>query len=395
MKRSWLIGGGVFLFVLLISIVAMFFSRQSNVIVAHDPNPKAASTSTVVVGTTTATPIPLPIVEGTSTYVFNFAPIDTSTYNMKLLALANLPVVTRTFRVSSTLPGSSTIVYHDIVVTSSAVTGWPVKSAPHPLPGALLPFNRIVAYYGNLYSTQMGVLGQYPPAQVLSMLESTTAMWAAADPSTPVIPALDYIAVTAQGSPGPDGDYRDRMPDSQLDEVMNMANDVHGLVFLDVQVGLSTVEKEVPLLEKYLAMPNVELSLDPEFDMHNGERPGTVIGTMDASDINWAAQYLANLVTQDNLPPKILVVHRFTDDMVTHTSEIQPLPQVQIVMDMDGFGFPAKKIDTYEQVIVPYPVQFTGFKLFYHNDTLGPMGRLMTPEEVLQLSPQPSYIQYQ
>jgi hypothetical protein len=174
-----------------------------------------------------------------------------------------------------------------------------------------------------------------------------------------------------------------------------MATQVNGLVFLDVQVGLSNVETEVPLLEKYLALPNVELSLDPEFDMHNGERPGTVIGTMDASDINWAANYLAGIVRANNLPPKILVIHRFTDDMVTHTSEIKPLPEVQIVMDMDGFGFPAKKINTYEQVIVPYPVQFTGFKLFYKNDAAGPLGHLMTPSEVLKLSPQPSYIQYQ
>jgi hypothetical protein len=176
---------------------------------------------------------------------------------------------------------------------------------------------------------------------------------------------------------------------------MAMAAQVHGLVFLDIQVGLSNVETEVPLLEKYLAMPNVELSLDPEFDMHNGEVPGTVIGTMDASDINWAANYLANIVAANNLPPKILVVHRFTDAMVTNTDEIKPLPQVQIVMDMDGFGFPAKKINTYEQVIVPYPVQFTGFKLFFKNDAKGPLGALMTPEQVLQLSPQPSYIQYQ
>jgi len=100
-------------------------------------------------------------------------------------------------------------------------------------------------------------------------------------------------------------------------------------------------------------------------------------------------------VAQHNLPPKILVVHRFTDDMVTDTMQIKPLPEVQIVMDMDGFGFPAKKINTYQQVIAPYPIQFTGFKLFYKNDIKGPQGHLMTPEEVLRLSPQPSYIQYQ
>jgi hypothetical protein len=273
---------------------------------------------------------------------------------------------------------------------------WPVPTvkAPYPTGGAILPANRIIAYYGNLYSTQMGVLGQYPPAQVLSMLASTTAMWTAADPTTPAIPALDYIAVTAQGSPGADDKYRLRMPDSQIDQILQMASQVNGLVILDIQVGDSNVETEVPLLEKYLQMPQVELALDPEFDMHNGEKPGTVIGTMDASDINWAANYLAGLVKQYNLPPKVLVVHRFTQDMVTNTSEIQPLPQVQVVMDMDGFGYPAKKINTYYTTIEPYPVQFTGFKLFYRNDN-ATGSHMMSPDEVLRLSPQPSFIQYE
>jgi len=101
----------------------------------------------------------------------------------------------------------------------------------------VLPFNRIVAYYGNFYSTGMGVLGQYPVPQMLAKLASTTAEWKAADPSTPVIPAIDYIAVTAQGSAGADGKYRARMPDSQLDKAVDLANQVHGIVILDVQGG--------------------------------------------------------------------------------------------------------------------------------------------------------------
>jgi hypothetical protein len=238
------------------------------------------------------------------------------------------------------------------------------------------------------------VLGEYPPDQMLAMLASTSAMWAAADPSTPVVPALDYIVVTAQASAGKDGKYRARMPDGQVQKILQMANQINGIVILDVQVGLSNVQTEVPLLEQYLKMPQVELALDPEFDMHNGARPGTVIGTMSASDINWAANYLANLVQQNNLPPKVLIVHRFTDDMVTNTSAITPLPQVQIIMDMDGFGVSAKKIGTYYQTIEPYPVQFTGFKLFYKNDNAG-TGHMMTPQEVFRLSPQPSFIQYQ
>ena len=381
----------------LIALVAMEHPRTLTINTA----PKAvASTTNVIASATTTTTSSDPsatIAQATTTVlamppvmapIVPVVPVDKVAYDQKILALANL------VRVSTT-----TLALFNADTTASTTPyvrglAWPVQTV-YPNAGAILPFNRIVAYYGNLYSRQMGVLGEYPQAQVLAMLASTTAMWAAADPSTPVIPALDYIAVAAQASAGSDGKYRLEMPDGQINQILNMAAQAHGIVFLDIQVGLSNVETEVPVFEKYLAMPNVELSLDPEFDMHDGARPGTVIGTMDASDINWAANYLANLVNEYNLPPKILVVHRFTDDMVTHTAEIKPLPEVQFVMDMDGFGFPAKKINTYQQVIIPHPVQFTGFKLFYKNDIAGPLGHLMTPAEVLKLSPSPSYVQYQ
>ena len=118
-----------------------------------------------------------------------------------------------------------------------------------------------------------------------------------------------------------------------------------------------------------------------------------MIGTLDATDINFAANYLANIVREYNLPPKMLVIHRFTNPMVTNYKNITPLPEVQIVMDMDGFGSMASKLNTYEQFIEDEPVQFTGVKLFYRNDVAA--GHLMTPTEVLKVSPNPSYIQYQ
>ena len=43
---------------------------------------------------------------------------------------------------------------------------WPIKGS-YPNAGAILPFKRIVAYYGNLYSKNMGVLGEYPPTEML------------------------------------------------------------------------------------------------------------------------------------------------------------------------------------------------------------------------------------
>jgi hypothetical protein len=129
--------------------------------------------------------------------------------------------------------------------------------------------------------------------------------------------------------------------------------------------------------------------------MKTGARPGTVIGSFDAADINYAANYLADIVREHNLPPKILLIHRFTRPMVTNAHLIKPLPEVQMVMVMDGWGPPQNKIGTYNAFINTEPVQFTGFKLFYKNDMRPPSTRLLTPQELLDLTPQPMFIQYQ
>lgn len=299
---------------------------------------------------------------------------------------------------SSTMPAVLDTALYDhqlIKITNGDSSGrWPVKTA-YPNAGAILPFKRIVAYYGNFYSKQMGVLGEYPPKEMLARLQGEIKKWQAADTSMAIQPALHYIAVTAQGSPGKDGKYKLRMPFKQIDSALSLASQVNGIVFLDIQVGKSNVQTEVPLLEKYLKMPQVHLGIDPEFSMKTGKKPGTVIGTMDATDINFTTQYLASLVKANNLPPKILVVHRFTHAMVTNYKQIQTRPQVQIVMDMDGWGVQSKKMTTYKDYIYKEPVQFTGFKLFYKNDFREKNSRMLTPEEVLKLKPQPVYIQYQ
>jgi hypothetical protein len=160
-------------------------------------------------------------------------------------------------------------------------------------------------------------------------------------------------------------------------------------------VGKSNLQHEVPLLEKYLKMPQVHLAIDPEFSMKDGSIPGHKIGTLDASDINFCSNYLAKLVIKYHLPPKILIVHRFTQGMVRNYRNIKLHPEVQIVMNMDGWGEPVLKLSTYKLYIHKEPVQFTGFKLFYKNDLKKAPHRMLTPSDLMKLKPQPIYIQYQ
>ncbi len=294
----------------------------------------------------------------------NSTTFDTADYNKKMLALSN-----------------------------DSTGKWPVKTA-YPLPGAIFPDNRVIAFYGNLFSKRMGILGELPKDSMLKKLQGEVASWQAADPAVKTIPALHYIVTTAQGSPGSGGKHRLRMPFHQVDTIMDWAKQIGALVFLDIQVGHSTVKEEVPALEKYLQLPNVHLGIDPEFSMKNGEIPGSKIGTFTSDDINDAIDYLAALVQKHDLTPKILVIHRFTQGMITGYDKIKTVPEVQVVIDMDGFGDKILKKSTWTRYIYKEPVQFTGFKIFYKNDGRSKSG-MFTPEELLKFTPKPIYIQYQ
>ncbi|GFO61737.1 hypothetical protein GMST_40620 [Geomonas silvestris] len=276
----------------------------------------------------------------------------------------------------------------------AARKGWPVKH-PAPLPGSILPQKRIVAYYGNPLSKRMGALGEYPKDEMLQRLKREVANWQKADPSHPVQPALHLIAVVAQGEPGKAGLYRMVMPDDVINKVYGWAKESGAILFIDIQTGHDNIRALLPRFEWLLKNPDVHLGIDPEFNLISSKkRPGTKIGTYDAADINYASGYLRDLVKKYNLPPKVFIVHRFTRNGVTNSKNIVLRPEVDIVMNMDGWGAPWLKRDSYKDYIVSEPVEFTGFKLFYHNDTKKG-DPLLAPADVLKLNPKPLYIQYQ
>ncbi len=268
---------------------------------------------------------------------------------------------------------------------------WPPKM-PAPLPGSILPAKRVIAYYGNPLSQRMGILGEFEPQEMLRKLDAEVAEWTRLDPQHPAQPALHLIAVVAQGSAGRDGQYRLRMDSTLIEKVYGWAKSRNAIMFVDVQVGHSTLQQELPWLERFLKRPDVHLGIDPEFSMKDGKVPGRKIGTYDAADINYATRYLGELVEKYKLPPKILVVHRFTKKGVTNADQIRLDPKVQVVMHMDGFGAPWLKRDSFYSYIKKEPVQFAGWKQFTKpkNDKPG------TPRsEILRLWPVPLYIQIQ
>ena len=196
------------------------------------------------------------------------------------------------------------------------------------------------------------------------------------------------------GSAGRAGESRE-IPDAIVNEVYGWAKEAGAILFIDIQTGHDDIRAILPRFEWLLKNPDVHLGIDPEFNLISSKKvPGKKIGTYDAADINYASAYLADLVKKNNLPPKVFVVHRFTRNGVTNSKNIALRPEVQLVMHMDGWGAPWLKRDSYKDYVVAEPVQYTGFKLFYHNDTKKG-DPLMKPQDLLKLHPKPVYIQYQ
>jgi hypothetical protein len=274
--------------------------------------------------------------------------------------------------------------------TAMTLPAPPNPCGPPPVTNALLPAHRIVAFYGNPLSRRMGILGAVPPDSMLDLLEAQAIEYAEADRCTHVLTALHLVVVVAQPAGGADSKFRVRALDSLVERVAQWAEQRDALLFLDVQPGRSSLQSEIDHLEPYLARPYVHLAIDPEFDMNEDQVPGKIIGSTDAADINAVIDRLAAIVTAKDVPPKLLVVHRFTQGMIRNADQIRLDPRVQVVIDMDGFGAPWLKRESYDAYVGGQIVQYTGFKLFYQLDK-----PFMSAAEVLALNPAPLFILYQ
>jgi hypothetical protein len=264
----------------------------------------------------------------------------------------------------------------------------PVVSAPTDAP--LLPAYRIVAFYGHPHDPAMGIVGEHDIGQLAEILREEAANYAAADPSRPVVPALEIIATVAQRVPGSDGTYILDTDTETLTEYVDFAAEQGMVVILDLQVGRGTVAAEIEKVRELLARPNVHLAIDPEFAVAEGEIPGEYIGSIDAESITYAQGVLAEIAAANGIPPKMLIIHQFREDMIRGKSQLTPVPGVQLVIDADGYGAPELKTAVYNFLVRDEPVEFAGVKLFYRQDV-----PLMTPQEILALVPAPDVIIYQ
>ena len=235
----------------------------------------------------------------------------------------------------------------------------------------------------------MGILGRLEGRALADGLRKQAAAYAAVTKKK-VIPAYELVAIVAQPLPGRDGGYRRRESREVIDRMLAAARAAGFKLILDVQTGRSTVLSELAYLAPYLQEPDVYLALDPEFSMGTDGVPGRRIGTMRASEVNDAILVLEQLQDRYHLPPKVLIVHQFTTGMLPDKEKIWESDVVDIVLSADGFGSQALKRNTYGAVLRQHSLAFSGFKLFYIQDT-----DLLKPAQVLALTPPPAVVIYQ
>ena len=272
----------------------------------------------------------------------------------------------------------------------AATRGAATPPPPAQLPGGgrrILPGHRVVAAYGAPQDRELGTLGIGTPAEAGQRLLKTAddyKLWG------PVLPAMELIAVIADGAPGDSGLYRTRQTDKVIRRYLRAARKVDALLILDIQPGRSDFLREAMALKRWLREPDVSLALDPEWRVSAPNVPGQVIGSVSAREVNAVSYWLAALVHERDLPQKLLLLHRFTSGMIDDPAALKRRPGLAIAINVDGFGGQAVKRAKYREMAGQNPGFANGFKLFYEEDS-----GLLKPRQVMHLKPRPEVVVYE
>jgi hypothetical protein len=250
--------------------------------------------------------------------------------------------------------------------------------------------HRMVALYGSPRSPALGVLGEQDASAAADRLAEIAAPWRSGDRT--IRPAFEVIATLATADDGDDGLHRLRSDPEVIQEYLDVARRHGYYLILDIQPGWSDFLTEAQHYEEFLRQPDVGLALDPEWRTRPPDPPrGGRVGQTDAAEVNAVAEWLAQLVAEEHLPEKLLVLHQFQERMIVDRDQVVEPPGVAVTVHMDGFGSRAQKQDTWSKLRVTEPWN-NGLKLFFDEDV-----DMYRADEVLAgaFEPVPDLITYQ
>jgi hypothetical protein len=292
------------------------------------------------------------------------------------------------------------------------------QPAPPPAPfdpnaGAILPTDRVVAYYAVPGAPATGPAYQ-PTTAMLNRLRAQGAVYQKLDPAHPVKLGIDLVVSVPDRFKGKSGTYSHHVAAATIQQYVDFCERNNLLLFLDLNIGWANPLSELKFFAPYLRLPFVEVAVDPEwmFPRHNGI-PGKNLSNVRASDLNPLIEAVAAMPMEYHVPRKIMIIHQYRGDgdgkanpYNPATSEIADKrdlvndPRVDIVIHIDSVGgWPGDikvKETQYQDWVADDMAKYQnfrygGFKIFY---VLESRHKLMTPAQVMSMNPPPMVITY-
>lgn len=263
------------------------------------------------------------------------------------------------------------------------------------LPGGgqvLFPHRRLVALYGATESAALGALGEQGPDAAADRVRDLAAQYDGLA-EEPVVPTFEIIATVAAGGPGAGGDYSRRTDRTRLGEWIDVAEREGIYVVLDLQPGRTDFVTQAKEYEEFLRRPHVGLALDPEWRLTPDQVHLRQIGSVHVDEVNQMVAWLADLVREEALPQKLLIVHQFQRSMIGDRARLDTSRgELAVLIQMDGQGSQASKVGTYATITRDAPPgTWFGWKNFYDEDTPAVLG----PAETYARDPRPWFVSYQ
>jgi hypothetical protein len=161
-------------------------------------------------------------------------------------------------------------------------------------------------------------------------------------------------------------------------------------VILDLQIGRNDPSGEVRKIERFLKNPRVHVAVDPEYAVGPTGIPIVDSGRITGDEINEVQREVRRIVRENNLPPKMVIVHQFMDHTIVDGEDVERYGSVDLVLNMDAFGDVPSKINMYEHFASKPWAHRKSYNVFLKQDS-----HISSEEELLQLDPMPDMFMYQ
>ena len=273
----------------------------------------------------------------------------------------------------------------DILANADEVPGGGFLILPPDQP------RRYVAFYGHPETEALGALGEQGPLATLERMRPFLEAYTG--DGSQVVPVFEMIASVAAAGATDDGDYSFEWPISTFEDWISTAREEGVYVILDLQPGREDFLSQARQYEELLKLPFVGLALDPEWRLKPDQVHLRQVGSVSAHEVNQVIHWLADLVKDNGLPQKMLIVHQFRTMMIQDRELLEERPEIQLIIQMDGDGTEPQKDTTYAALNAGAENAFWawGWKNFFDEDEPGPP----SPQSTMSKEPTPVYVSYQ